>query len=172
MIANETWRPVVECPDLYEVSSLGNVRPLIASKRNPQRKCLMAHDGRRGYLQYRLYINGVQASRYAHRLVAEAFICPRSPGYEVNHIDGDKFNNAAANLEWVTRRQNLLHARRIGLPNRVRKITDEQVMDIRAMRRRGDLLRTIAEKHGIGVSNVCCIAKGRSRTVTTPEVFQ
>lgn len=52
-----------------------------------------------------------------HRLVASLF-CPK-PGnkdwYDVNHKDGDKTNNYYTNLEWVTPRENALHAIQTGL---------------------------------------------------------
>ena len=50
-----------------------------------------------------------------HRLVAHCWIgeCPK--GYEVNHIDGNKSNNKASNLEYVTSKQNKDHAVNIGL---------------------------------------------------------
>lgn len=44
-----------------------------------------------------------------HRLVAAAFIPNPSDLPEVNHINGVKFDNRAANLEWVTARANALH---------------------------------------------------------------
>jgi hypothetical protein len=50
-----------------------------------------------------------------HALVAEAFICPRPKGMEVNHKDGVKTNNHFSNLEWLTRRGNAEHARDMGL---------------------------------------------------------
>ena len=50
-----------------------------------------------------------------HKLVAEAFI-PNSYNYkEINHIDGNKHNNRADNLEWCSRSQNMLHAYKLGL---------------------------------------------------------
>lgn len=50
-----------------------------------------------------------------HRLVAECFIglCPE--GLEVNHIDGDKANNHCSNLEYVTSKENSVHAVENGL---------------------------------------------------------
>ena len=83
---------------------------------------------------------------YVHRLVAAAF-CPNPRGLkEVNHIDGNKRNNAASNLEWCTRSENNRHAFKTGLrsyaelsrmaqrPNyEKRKFTPEQIRQIRKL---------------------------------------
>ena len=62
------------------------------------------------YKMVRLYLNGVTVQKYVHRLVAEQY-CERPEGCnEVDHIDGDKFNNHADNLEWVTRAENMSRA--------------------------------------------------------------
>jgi hypothetical protein len=50
-----------------------------------------------------------------HRIVALMFVENPDNKLFVNHIDGDKINNCADNLEWVTKSENTLHAHKIGL---------------------------------------------------------
>ena len=69
-----------------------------------------------GYQEVNLYSDRTSKYFLIHRLVAEAFCDkPYSDDIEVNHIDGDKTNNAADNLEWVTHNENLKHAYEAGL---------------------------------------------------------
>lgn len=67
-----------------------------------------------GYLQLTIYYQGYRANRTVHSLVASAFHFKNDPTLEVNHIDGNKLNNCPSNLEWVSRKDNILHAIRIG----------------------------------------------------------
>ena len=49
-------------------------------------------------------------STTVHRLVAEYFLEDWNPRLEVNHLDGNRYNNAADNLEMCTHQRNMEHA--------------------------------------------------------------
>jgi hypothetical protein len=71
-----------------------------------------------------------------HRLVAKAFIPNQDNKKEVNHLNGNKTDNRADNLEWVFPKDNMKHASYHGLlrsgENHVSsKLTDEDVRQIR-----------------------------------------
>jgi hypothetical protein len=100
----EAWRPVPAEYGRYEVSSHGRVR---SAKSGRIRKG--AYDNGLGYQRLLLSVYGRPVTAYVHRLVALAF-CDGDSSLEVNHKDGDKSNNVADNLEWVSRSQNMKHA--------------------------------------------------------------
>ena len=68
-------------------------------------------DGKRGYLKVKLYdINGIPHTISLHRLVIETYLpISNSQDMEVDHIDGNIFNNRLDNLRWVSRKENLSH---------------------------------------------------------------
>ena len=78
-------------------------------------KGLLSLNSTHKYQQVHIYQQGVRYIDYVHRLVAEAFIPNPDNKAEVNHINGDKKDNRIANLQWVTRAENMKHAYDAGL---------------------------------------------------------
>lgn len=158
----EIWLPVVGFESCYEVSSLGNVRSLDRIVRNKhglalkKGKKLKPQNAKDGYLSITLSKNGKLKSFLIHRLVATSFIGV-SNYMEVNHIDFDKRNNSATNLEWCTRQQNQDHAilgGKFSRENRVIKVTKEIADKVRIMREEGAFYSSIANKFSISKSTV------------------
>lgn len=110
------WKAVEGFERIYEVSSDGRVRSLDrVDSDNNQRKGteLNPNPDANGYKRVSLWRDGKVTHKTVHRLVATAF-CDKPDGCEeVNHIDGDKANNVAENLEWVSSSYNTLHAARV-----------------------------------------------------------
>ena len=102
------WKQIADFPN-YEVSDTGLVR-------NKAEKILKFFITNSGYSVATL-TNEKQkgAKRTVHRLVAKAFKENPEGLPEVNHIDGDKLNNKADNLQWCSSLQNTRHSIETGL---------------------------------------------------------
>ena len=77
---------------------------------NKYKKKLSPVDNGRGYLIVNINIKGKRKCKAIHRIVAEAFIPNPENLPEVNHIDGDRYNNTVSNLEWITHGNNIRHS--------------------------------------------------------------
>ena len=165
---NEEYKAVPGYEGLYEISMTGAVR------RASNARCI-AKVGRavqqwrhrNGYMQCILSSAGHRKNHYVHRLVALAFIPNPDSKATVNHIDGDKTNNARCNLEWATYAENMHHAHRLpgntdprGEGNCNARLTTRDVLEIRARRGTGETYKSIAMAFGITRMQASQITRG------------
>lgn len=150
----------------YEVSSLGRVR------REDTGRIMTGFVDEHGYARVGLSRNGTRRSIAVHRLVAMTFLSgfDSQKGLaeqQVNHRNGDKLDNRASNLEWVTCRENHHHAFRNGLRERLgggfyrRKLTAKQAVLIRESEGRLPT-RRLAKWFGVSAQSVRMIRQGKT----------
>lgn len=95
----EVWKQIPTSKSKHEVSTWGNVRHATTK------------------IQKRFDIEKLKSTKtrvrfnrnYLHRLIALTFIPNPEDLKEVNHKDGNPYNNCAANLEWINRENNMKH---------------------------------------------------------------
>jgi HNH endonuclease len=156
------WRHVESTA--YEVNALGQVRHY---KTKRLRKLYQHKSG------YLVFTGGPAARRISykvHRLVARAFLGPCPAGKQVNHRDGNKGHNIPENLEYVTHKENGVHAGSLGLMargdrHRSVRLTAEQVQEIRTRYRFKEPSRSapaLAREFGVAPETIAAILKRRS----------
>jgi len=124
-----------------------------------------------GYVRVEIGSGGNRKRYLLHVLVAAAF-CQKPDGtIEVNHRDGCKQNNNASNLEWTTRRGNMVHASAKGLMRHLRgsenksaKLTESQVREIKAafLNPRRGLAVALAKSYGVTEQAIYSIKYGKN----------
>ena len=165
----EEWRAIPGWGGYYEVSNLGQVRSVARVVRfvdgrarfysaQPRR----THVDGFGYQKVTLKRPGLNQRVLVHQAVAAAWIGPRPAGMEVCHNNGQRTDNRADNLRYGTRAENTADSIKHGTHRRPRKLTDEQIADIRAQR--GHMTgRALAAKHGTSPAHVCNVQRGHRR---------
>lgn len=176
----EIWKDIEGYEGIYQISSLGRVKSL---ERNIKghgsswlkdesllRLCL----DKKGYCIVRLSRNNLKQTFKVHRLVALNFIPNPENKPQINHKDCIKLNNEYGNLEWCNNSENQLHAFSHGLnshtinhtiANRVqgfnrRRLSGENVSEMKSMRVSGFTYREISEKYSISGKMAEQIIKG------------
>ncbi len=110
------WKDVVGYEGLYQVSDDGHIRSLQNRFGKPRMLIMKPQKAWNGYLRICLHKAGIAKIHPLHRLVLSSFVGTHKEGWVfVNHIDGNKENNAVSNLEWVDHAENMQHAYKTGL---------------------------------------------------------
>jgi hypothetical protein len=170
----EKWVPTHRLEQWLEVSDQGRVRALVCYVRKGahRRRCggnILKQWCINGYLQVSIRRDGVTYWLKVHQAVARGFVPGFFDGATVDHLDGNKLNNVASNLEWVTSSENAkrMWAAGRGLPigerHPVAKLPDEAIEQIFKMRAEGKTQRAIAEQMGLSENYVRQITTGRRR---------
>lgn len=115
----ETWKPIKDYEERYEVSNNGNVRSLghnvcfldygkyVDFYRDG--KLLKPTVNKYGYFVVTLYDPSTKKAKVhkVHRLVAEAFIPNVENRPMIDHINAIKTDNRVENLRWCTHKENM-----------------------------------------------------------------
>ena len=97
----EIWKDIIGFEGIYEISNLGRIRRIKTGRILSTRRS----DG--WYITVTLYKDKKRYGKSLHRLVAETFVPNPYNLPEVNHIDEDKINNRADNLEFCDHKYNV-----------------------------------------------------------------
>ena len=164
----ETWVTVQDFTK-YECCASGLVRNAATLH------VIKSHKNRKGYPQIQMANDLGQTKTVSlHKIICIAFHGERpTPTHHVNHIDGDKGNNNASNLEWVTPQENMDHffdvlggekktPRGYG-SHKTAIFTDDQIRTIRGMGKAGVSAAKIIELLGFDchIATITCMVSGK-----------
>ena len=149
----EIWVTINNHKD-YEISNMGKVR-----NRHTQEE-ISGDVNTAGYRRVTLYY-GKKKRYFIHRLVALHFCDGYSENFVVNHIDGNKLNNKADNLEWITRSANDKHAyrKKLRISNNKTKVAKKDIQT-------GEIIETYEsikdalQANGMKGSNISSVCSG------------
>lgn len=172
----EEWRPVVGYEGLYEVSNMGRVRSLDRKLKGPcgtvethRGQVLKEQALKNGYREVHVCRDGKRKHRTVHSLVAEAFLGERPDKHDILHLDGDRSNNAANNLRYDTRAENLHSTYAYGGKQANGKLSLGDVDSIRRELHSGCGARDIAKQFGVDSAAIYHIRDGKSFAWYKPE---
>jgi len=169
----EIWKDVEGYEGIYEVSNYGKIKTLKRISGTCHRKDKELSINRLtkdGYIHVALAKGDRIKEDRLHQVVARHFVENTENKPTVNHIDGNKLNNRADNLEWSTRHEQLQHAYNLGLKkpkmgtdNYASKLTEADVRYIRKhYKRQSTEFGTVALSKRFNVSNrvIGLVARG------------
>jgi len=157
---NEVWAQVCGFDGFY-VSNMGRVKSSTGRVHKLNRL-------KSGYLRATFRTKDGIFSKRVNRLVAIHFIENPNSYPFVNHLDGNKENNAHWNLEWCDHEMNMAHASATGLVARgsrvnTSKLTNPDVLLIRKLYESGGYSqRSLASRFGVAKNAIKMIVNRKS----------
>lgn len=170
-VCKETWKDIPGYEGKYQASDQGRIRSV--DRQVQGRNWHSGHSFTRnlrgrvlrpgkfcktGHLS--VVLGRGTAGKPVHQLVMLAFVGPCPPGHEVCHANGDPGDNRLINLRYDTRTNNILDVFRQG--KAWRRLTVDQVLEIRARLAQGERGSDIARDFGVSQTTVSRIKKGKS----------
>lgn len=140
-ITGEIWKPIKNYEGIYEVSNLGRIKTLervylSAIQRYQKEQIISQRINHKGYLIVALNKNK-KVTKTTHRIVCESFHADTYfENATVNHINQNKLDNNASNLEWVTIKENIQDYRKkvnnyVGINHPMARLSEKDVKNIR-----------------------------------------
>lgn len=131
---DEIWKDIDGYNGRYQISNMGRLKSFAQNR--DEGKIHTGSKTHKGYLSSKLYDSDGNSHTYPmHRLVASAFVDNPNGYPQVNHLDEDKTNNRADNLEWCTNDYNVNYGTRTiraGESNRCCSSTSKPVCSVDA----------------------------------------
>ena len=170
----EVWKDIKGYEGRYQVSNMGRVKSLertfidkTGRKQHIKERILKPRTDKDGYL--RVDLHNSKAKRFAiHRLVCEAFHENPENKPCVNHIDENKTNNIASNLEWCTVAENNKYGTR---PTKIAKANAKNKSKaVGQYTLGGKLIKVWQSTHeverqlGFASPNISAVARGKRKT--------
>jgi hypothetical protein len=155
------WRPIPQM-DMYYIACedgrIASTTRKTSGGRTIRGRVLKLQKTTSGYYFFQARTPFFSGSMLAHRAVLSAFT-GGIKNMDVNHLDGNKINNALENLEWASRSENQLHAANAGLKptgaqSHLSRLTEENVREIRRLLSEGVPQSRIALQHGVSQTAV------------------
>ena len=131
---SEVWKDIEGYEGHYSISNHGRIRN---AKTGRLRTVNPRGDG---YCTIVLYKENKAKNLYIHRLVLSHF-SDEQENETVNHVDGDKQNNHIDNLEWLSYRDNNIHAIENGLNSSKQRMNNKNSIKVAQYDLGGDLIK-------------------------------
>ena len=112
---DEIWKDIKGLEGLYQISNYGRVRSLRFHNNQvdkPRKEPKILKPNNNGHYDFFVFHakSDKRKRMYVHRMVAEHFIENPNNYPVVDHIDHNRLNNRADNLQWCTQRHNVLRS--------------------------------------------------------------